>query len=830
MNKVVWDKQTGGVLLQSLVTKETLGVSPRPVFYEELDLLGLDKAGWKYPRCQEPLMWSCNKQYFYRGDLLFEAKGANIYDSATVVLAEGVQPMKLKPVDMTRMLEKNREAMFLLESEAIEFIRDTYETYTRATKAHDQNVVDYEQLAERQQKKTKQKMAVIKEDCDSFDVMPLEEAEVKGRKVLHTTKVDLFLASFSGGKDSQVVLDLCTRALPPSAFQVIYSDTGYELPSSLELYERVKEYYGKLYPDLKFSTARNHESVLNYWDKIGTPSDKHRWCCSVMKTAPLYRTLKVPGTNRQAKVLAFEGVRAEESAKRSSYDRIGRGVKHSFVINARPILTWTTTDIFLYMFIHGLSINQAYRNGKPRVGCILCPFSSPWDDMIANTCYQKDLSPFLTKIEEEAKQRKIPNLDYYIKERKWGLRASGNFMKADSSVKFKQVGHDLIATITNAKSSLTTWIKAIGKVSLTVQGKKQIGEFLYGDNVYQFSIVEKEKNIIVFTLHNATDVFLIKHIKRILQKTTFCIQCEVCEIECPTGALSVYPRVEIKEDLCIHCHKCLDFHSNGCIVADSLSTSMETKNIKGSISKYGTFGIHESWVDEYFADPEGFWENNALGNKQVDSFKAWLKDAEILDSKNTITPLGRFLSERYMDNHDVVWEIIWTNFCHNSILVNWFIRTITAGKGFDSKILSELALDEFAGNFSENTIKYAIQGFIQVFNYSPIGEVMHQGDLSSNKVYIRGEHSEISEIGLAYSLYKYGNANKITSFRVTDLYSDETSNGPSKEFGLNRALLEKLLRTLNSNSNRIVIAELNMGLDHITLQDMQAFDVLKKLM
>ena len=380
--------------------------------------------------------------------------------------------MALKPVNMQKMLEKNREAMFLLESEAIEFIRDTYETYTRASRAVEANVIDYEALAARQQKKTKQKMAVVKEDCDSFDIMPADEAKLKGKKVLHTTKVDIFLASFSGGKDSQVVLDLCTRALPPSAFQVIYSDTGYELPSSLKLYEQVIEHYGKLYPELRFSIARNHEQVLNYWDKIGTPSDKHRWCCSVMKTAPLYRTLKIPGTNRQAKVLAFEGVRAEESTKRSNYDRIGRGVKHSFVINARPILTWTTTDIFLYMFTHDLPINQAYRNGKPRVGCILCPFSSPWDDMIANKCYPNELHPFLTKIEEEAKQRKIPNLNYFIKERKWGLRASGNYMKIDSSVKFKQVGHDLVATITNAKSKLESFKDAV------VNHKEEIMKFL----------------------------------------------------------------------------------------------------------------------------------------------------------------------------------------------------------------------------------------------------------------------------------------------------------------------------------------------------------------
>ena len=84
---------------------------------------------------------------------------------------------------------------------------------------------------------------------------------------------------------------LAISALPPDSFQVIYSDTGYELPSSLELYRQVQEHYHKLFPTLKFSLARNHESVLNYWDKIGSPSDSHRWCCTIMKTAPLYRML-----------------------------------------------------------------------------------------------------------------------------------------------------------------------------------------------------------------------------------------------------------------------------------------------------------------------------------------------------------------------------------------------------------------------------------------------------------------------------------------------------------------------------------------------------------
>ena len=245
MYKITWDKETGGVLLHSRIVEGTLGVSPRPVFFEELDLLKLNELGWEYPHSVEPLLWAVNKQYWYRGELMFEAKGANIYDAATIVFQPGREKMKMKPVNVKKMLAKNHDFMFLLESEAIEFIRETFSQYAGVRKSVERiaaNQMDYEALAKRMEKKTKQKMAIVKEDCDSFEIMPLEAAEEQGKKVFHTTKIDRFLASFSGGKDSQVVLDLCTRAIPSTEFEVIYSDTGYELPPSLQLYEQVQEY------------------------------------------------------------------------------------------------------------------------------------------------------------------------------------------------------------------------------------------------------------------------------------------------------------------------------------------------------------------------------------------------------------------------------------------------------------------------------------------------------------------------------------------------------------------------------------------------------------
>ena len=431
MYKIIWDSETGGVRMLSHFTVDTLTVSPRPVFYEELDMLRLDKLGWQYPKCQEPLLWACNKQYFYRGAFVFEVKGANIYDDPTVIFQAGQEQLSLIPVDVDEMLNRVGDELFLLESEAVEYIRNIFTQYSTARKTVEKaaaNQIDFEVLAAKLEKRTKNKMAIVKQDCDSFDVMPLELAQEQGKKTYHTTRIDKFLASFSGGKDSQVVLDLCTRAIPPESFEVIYSDTGYELPSSLALYDQIIEYYHQRFPTLKFSVARNHENVINYWDKIGTPSDTHRWCCSIMKTAPLYRMLKVEGSNKQARVLTFDGVRAEESTRRSGYSREGRGVKHDTVINARPILYWNTTEIFLYMFEHNLPINPAYRQGMTRVGCLLCPFSSEWNEHIAKLYYGKDIKPFEQRIISNAKKAGVKDISDYIKNGGWKRRASGDLI------------------------------------------------------------------------------------------------------------------------------------------------------------------------------------------------------------------------------------------------------------------------------------------------------------------------------------------------------------------------------------------------------------------
>lgn len=820
MYKITWDKETGGVQLHSRIVEGTLGVSPRPVFFEELDLLGLDKSGWTYPRVEAPIMWAVNKQYWYRGVRLFDAKGANIYTRPTLEMQPGIEPMALEPVDVKKMLQRTSDLMFVLENEAIEFIRDTYLTYAKANKTYakaDANKLDFETMAERVEKKSKQRMAVVKQNCDSFDIIPLATAEKEGKRVLLSTKIDRFIASFSGGKDSQVVLDLCTRAIPPTDFEVIYSDTGYELPPSLSLYKDVEAYYTQKFPSLRFLTARNHESVLNYWDKIGTPSDNHRWCCSVMKTAPLYRMLKVEG-NKQAHVLTFDGVRAEESVRRSGYNRIGKGVKHSTVINASPILAWSSVEVFLYLFRYLLPINIAYRLGITRVGCIICPFSSEWNDMVVNHSFHKELEPFLFRIEKNVKSSQVQDYRNYIEAGNWKRRAGGRDIQSSSAIDIVSSKPDLDVMMINPQKRPLTWLCAVSPYT----GSDKQGELKFKGNVYSYQCENKDGVYHVSFKNTAKSLALQGLIKRALNKATFCINCEACEVECPTGALSILPQAEIDIDKCVHCGKCLNFHETGCIVAHSLKITEIPKD-KMKLISYNNFGLREEWLDYYMPNSADYFQTTEHGlnvKEQLPSFVKWLVQAEILSDtkKRNITPLGNLLIEIYENTPNLVWQIIWINLVYNSPIAQWYAQNMSFGSIFTDADIREGVKNDYSSD-STTTIKNVVYALTRTFKESPIGEDLGQLVKVDKNLYTRSGYSDVEVEAVAYSLYKYAQIKGSNLMRVSDLYKAEEKDGIYREFGISKNDLEKKLRFLSSDSHRVLIAELSMGLDHITLRD-----------
>ena len=118
---------------------------------------------------------------------------------------------------------------------------------------------------------------------------------------------------------------------------------------------------------------------------------------------------------------------------------------------------------------------------------------------------------------------------------------------------------------------------------------------------------------------------------------------------------------------------------------------------------------------------------------------------------------------------------------------------------------------------------------MDMFKNSPIGDDLVQGE-EFEKKRIRRSYDDLSLEALAYSLYLYAEKNGSKEFRVSDLYNTDGYKSAPLEFGISKNSLLKKLRALSSDANRVLLAELNMGLDHITLkEDLDSISVLKIL-
>ena len=415
--------------------------------------------------------------------------------------------------------------------------------------------------------------------------------------------------------------------------------------------------------------------------------------------------------------------------------------------------------------------------------------------------------------------RKIPNVVEYIAERRWKLRSSGTNTGDNTRVSIKATSVYYEAKIENPRNSLLLWLPTIGELILRRLHDSASGYIVFQSEKYAL-LLKESNNKAIIRVSDGNNIKLRYYIRRIIYKSSYCINCEACEIECPTGALSVYPDIKIDLKKCIHCMRCIDYHEHGCIVADSLVTTMENINSNAKISRYGTFGIQEGWMDEFLADPKNFWSNNTLGVKQVPSFKAWLKDAELIDD-NGLTELGGFCYENRDDLSTLIWEIIYVNLCFNSPLLQWFIRDIPFGTIIERKEMEIMILDYFNGAFARSSILYALQALLQVFKYSPIGAEFKQLEAINAKCprYRRNTYDDVSEEGVVYAIYKYAQLKGKDMCRFSDFYRQDEFHSIHKIFGISKNELTKKLRSISAAKCRVLTAELNMGLDHITLVD-----------
>jgi len=174
------------------------------------------------------------------------------------------------------------------------------------------------------------------------------------------------LIAYSGGKDSLTVLLLSMKALKEKGikFDVIFVDTGLELPETLENVEEVERRY-----NLEIIKLRSED----FWEKLkeyGPPGRDYRWCSKVCKMKPVERFIR---SRYREGCLTFVGVRKYESINRSKRPRIWRSRDVKGQIQCAPILHWSAMHVWLYLFKNKAPYNKVYELGFDRVGCYICP-------------------------------------------------------------------------------------------------------------------------------------------------------------------------------------------------------------------------------------------------------------------------------------------------------------------------------------------------------------------------------------------------------------------------------------------------------------------------
>jgi phosphoadenosine phosphosulfate reductase len=147
-----------------------------------------------------------------------------------------------------------------------------------------------------------------------------------------------------------VLIDLAVNVEP--AIEVVFIDTGYHFPETLETVETVRRRYGL---NLRMMTVPHHDEEL--W-KVDPEN-----CCSAIKVGQLDRAL-------MGKEAWMSGLRRVESPTRAQAPILSLDLRGLVKIN--PIATWTDLDVQGYIADHDVPVNPLVHQGYPSIGCQPC--------------------------------------------------------------------------------------------------------------------------------------------------------------------------------------------------------------------------------------------------------------------------------------------------------------------------------------------------------------------------------------------------------------------------------------------------------------------------
>ena len=771
MYSYTFDSETGGILLNS--TPTNFSKEPRPVYAKEMDILGFDKY-WSYESQNDtPYMWAESNVYWYKGSQIAKIKGGDLYtrpelqpvrDENGDIVFGSTSGYVLEPIDIERMCTLNEDLLSVIEDSTVKKIVKEYEKFR--------------------------------------------------------DKLDIFHVAFSGGKDSAVLLDLVKKALPRDSFVVIFGDTGMEFPDTYEAVNHTKKECEE--DETPFYISRSHFDPMDSWKLFGPPARVLRWCCSVHKSTP--QTLKMREITGKDDYIGmdFVGVRAHESIARSRYDYENFGKKQRGQYSFNPILEWTSAEIWLYIFYNNLYINETYKKGNSRAGCLFCPMGGGASDFFRRNAYTEEVDTYIGYVKESYSSSDAHKTDSYVMNGGWGARKNGRDLKNN---KFRCIENTTKGYITITAIEPSTdwkeWIKTLGMLtetdtgySVRFEGQEIAFDYKVTSNGYIVSIPDR------IAIENPK---FIRLFKQVFRKAVYCSACRVCETNCRNGCIKFMDgKVSITN--CVHCYQCHAIDS-GCLLFHSLRHPQGGGNGMKSLNSFADHAPKRDWLVSFFELKEDFFTEHTLGPMMYDMFRRFLRDAG-LNEKNHFTEFAQLID-------DIGWEtdtalgLILVNLAMDNPQIAWYITNMDIGYFYERSQIEDMLV---ALDVKPKDAKSITKAFKRIVE-TPFGTTLNFGYVTDDDDMVRAKCSISDNRVILYALYKFAEkCNLDKEFSVSYL-RDETIErdgiSPIRIFGLyDDEELKSILLGLSSAYPEFINATFTNDLQTITLRDKTSDDVL----
>lgn len=772
MYSYTFDEETGGILLNSSPTN--FSKEPRPVYACEMDLLGFS-AYWEYEHQNEvPYMWVESNTYWYKGQPIARIKGGDLYhepilipitDESGKALFGKETGYVLERVNIPAMCEKNKKLLTLMEDTTVKLIVKEYEKYKN--------------------------------------------------------KLDIFHVAFSGGKDSAVLLDLVKKALPKGSFVVIFGDTGMEFPDTYDVVEYTKKQCEE--DGTPFYIARSHFNPEESWKLFGPPARGLRWCCSVHKSTPQTLMMREITEKNDYTGIDFVGVRAHESIARSKYDYENFGKKQKGQYSYNPILEWTSAEIWLYIFANGILVNEAYKKGNSRAGCLFCPMSGGQSDYFRYCAYKSDIKKYIGYIKDSYYTTDEKIVESYLLNGGWSARRNGRDLKDNPNKCIESIVHgELVIKVKNPTADWQEWIKTLGNCS----GEKGRYSILYNGNLIKFKLDYNDNGYVVCLSESVIkdDPKFGRLFKQVFRKSAYCGACRVCETNCQQGHLK-FKNGKIEITNCIKCHQCHEI-PDGCLLYSSMHHPQGGgKNMK-SLNSFADHAPKREWLVSFFDLKEEFFTEHTLGPMMYDKFRRFLKDAGLND-KNHFTPFAELISQIGWETETAL-GLIMVNLAIENPQIAWYITHLDIGYYYEREKVEEMLVSEDVKPKDAKSIVKAYKRIVE----TPIGTTLNFGYVA-DKDLVRSQWTISDNRVVLYGLYKFVEKCNLEDreFHLPYLFDEELERdavSPVRMFGITeQEEWKSILLGLSARYPDFINATFTNDLKTISLKNKTSADVLE---